>query len=121
MRETALAFAATCVGSLAQAQTTVRVSVDSTGAQGNLDSSFSSISADGRVVAFDSGASNLVTGDTNAASDVFVRLLQNGTTERVSVDSAGVQANSGSYYASISGNGRFVAFMSESSNLVAGD
>ena len=66
---------------------TTRVSVDSAGTQGDGDSSDPSISADGRYVAFDSLATNLVAGDTNAFSDVFVRDRQTGTTTRVSVDS----------------------------------
>ncbi|MEG4986469.1 calcium-binding protein [Microcoleus sp. BR0-C5] len=101
--------------------TTTRVSVDSAGNQGNLVSSQPSISADGRFVAFYSDASNLVPGDTNNLADIFVRDLSSNTTTRVSVDSAGNQANSDSYYPSISADGRFVAFSSNSSNLVPGD
>src|SRR5207237_7007630 len=78
------------------------------------------ISADGRFVAFAS-VSNVVVGDTNNAFDVFVRDRQTGTTERVSEDSAGGQANFGSISPAISADGRFVAFASLASNLVAGD
>ncbi|MEN4030122.1 MAG: hypothetical protein PQ975_05955, partial [Methanobacterium sp.] len=67
--------------------TTTLVSVSSTGEQGNGDSSQPSISADGRYVAFTSYATNLVTGDTNGVSDVFVRDLLLNITERVSVSS----------------------------------
>ena len=104
------------------AHTTERVSVDSTGAQANGGSWFGpSLSADGRHVAFESEASNLVAGDTNAKGDVFVRNRDRNVTERVSVDSAGVASNGHSYEASLSGDGRHVAFTSEASNLVAGD
>jgi hypothetical protein len=101
--------------------TTWRVSVDSAGVQGNAYSNYPSISADGRFVAFWSFASNLVVGDTNGVPDVFVHEIQGGTTERVSVDSAGVQGNDDSLDPSISADGRFVAFASLASSLVAGD
>ncbi|MGH2754064.1 MAG: hypothetical protein ACRDLB_06480, partial [Actinomycetota bacterium] len=85
-----------------------------------------SISANGRYVAFDSDATNLVAGDTNGARDVFVHDLRTGTTQRVSLDSAGNQAGSlvtlaDSSDPSISADGRFVAFESHASNLVLGD
>jgi len=98
--------------------TIARVSVDSAGNQGNSFSGFPSISADGRFVAFSSGASNLVPGDTNNTYDIFVRDRLTNTTTRVSVDSAGNQANSDSYNPSISADGRFVAFESDASNIV---
>ncbi|MEG4489099.1 calcium-binding protein [Microcoleus sp. D2_18a_B4] len=101
--------------------TTTRVSVDSAGNQGNSRSTSPSISADGRFVAFDSGASNIVPGDTNNSFDIFVRDRLTNTTTLVSVDSAGNQGNSGSGTPSISADGRFVAFSSVASNLVPGD
>jgi len=104
-----------------QSGTTERVSVDSLGGEGNSDSYGSSISADGRYVAFQSSATNLVGGDTNGVDDSFVRDRQNGRTERVSVDSLGVEGNSDSYDSSISANGRYVAFQSYATNLVNGD
>ncbi len=104
-----------------QSGTTERVSVDSSGAQGNSASEYPSISADGRYVAFHSFANNLVIGDTSGAHDVFVRDRQSGTTERVSIDSLGAQGNDHSYYPSISGDGRYVAFHSFATNLVSGD
>ena len=103
------------------AGTTVRVSVDSDEAQGDEDSYAASISSDGRYVAFHSAASNLVVGDTNGVPDVFVRDLTAGTTVRVSVDSDEAQGDGDSYAASISSDGRFVAFESAASNLVVGD
>ena len=100
-----------------QTGATTRVSVDSAGNQGNGGSYGADISADGRYVAFDSRASNLVPGDTNSAVDVFVHDRQNGITERVSVDSEGNEGYG--FYAAISGDGRYVAFASwASSNLV---
>jgi len=101
--------------------TTERVSVDSLEAQGNGESFGYSISADGRYVAFQSDASNLVAGDTNASSDVFLRDRQLGLTQRMSVDSSGTEGNGDSGLAQISADGRYVAFYSRASNLVAGD
>ena len=104
--------------------TTQRVSVSSAGRQGNGGSGLlngmggPSISADGRYVAFDSEATNLVKGDTNNTADVFVHDRLTGTTERVSVASSGAQANAGATEPGISGDGRFVAFESFSDNLV---
>ena len=103
---------------------TERVSVASDGTQGNDSSSYPSISADGRYVAFSSGASTLVPGDTNGCYDVFVHDRQTGQTMRVSVASDGTQGNasSGVYCGpSLSADGRYVAFESEASNLVPGD
>jgi Tol biopolymer transport system component len=100
---------------------TTRVSVDSTGAQANNSSSNPAISKDGRIVVFTSLASNLVPGDTNARSDVFVHDQTTGTTIRVSVSSAGAQGNGDSDSASMSADGRYVAFASTSTNLVPAD
>jgi Tol biopolymer transport system component len=101
--------------------TTTRVSVSSTGGQPNNGSYAPSISADGRFVAFESDASNLVDDDTNNLSDVFVRDTERNETKRVSVTNAGAQANGASFAPSISADGRYVAFQSSASNLVAGD
>src|SRR6266545_1948756 len=99
---------------------TRRVSVGSDGAPGNGGSYIPSISEDGDFVAFESGATNLVSDDTNNVGDIFVHDRQTGQTERVSVDSHGNQGNSVSYDPSISADGRFVAFYSLASNLVDG-
>ena len=101
---------------------TERVNVDSNGTQAGGGSSYGpSISPDGRYVAFVSGAS-LVAGDTNGREDVFVRDRVLGTTERISVASDGTQAdNTSSYTPRMSSDGRYVAFASHASNLVAGD
>ena len=100
---------------------TTRVSVDSRGRQANGSSAGSSLDGSGRYVAFESLATDLVPGDTNRVSDVFVRDRQTGETTRVSVDSRGRQANGGSAAPSLSADGRFVGFGSYGSNLVDGD
>jgi archaellum component FlaF (FlaF/FlaG flagellin family) len=105
---------------------TTPVSVATDGTQGDSRSYHPAVSADGRYVAFRSLSSNLVPGDTNGQSDVFVHDRLDGTTTRVSVSSSGAQANleaSGSWAGtpSISADGRFVAFESFASNLVPGD
>ena len=100
---------------------TVRVSVDSSGMQGDGFSSFSSTSADGRFVVFESGATNLVPNDTNATNDVFRYDIQTGEMARVSVDSSGMQANGMSHLPSISADGRYITYESHATNLVSGD
>jgi hypothetical protein len=101
--------------------TITRVSVATNSTQADSSSTFSSISADGRYIAFDSFATNLVSGDTNNATDVFVRDTESGTTTRVSVASDGTQGNGSSSNPSISGDGRYVAFQSGATNLVGAD
>jgi Tol biopolymer transport system component len=115
-----LAIALASTG-LAQSGSTVRVSVDSNGQAGNASSSWPSISADDRYVAFSSASTNLVAGDTNGFVDVFVRDRQNGTTRRVSLNSTGAQADNWCDTPAISRDGRFVVFASPASNLVPGD
>lgn len=85
--------------------------------EGNGISKAPVISADGRYIAFQSFANNLIEGDMNAFCDIFVydRIEDNIT--RVSVNSAGVEANAGSYYPSISGDGRYIAFYTTATNL----
>ncbi len=104
-----------------QAASTTRVSVDSAALQGNSFSFYPAISGDGRFVAFKSSATNLVAGDNNGVNDIFVHDRQATSTERVSIDSGANEANSSSEFPSISADGRFVAFLSTASNLVAGD
>ncbi len=105
------------------ANTTTRVSVDPQGGSANAHAivGAGAISADGRFVVFSSVASNLVAGDTNGMGDIFVRDMQSGTTQRVSLGLGGAQANAMSYQPAISANGRHVIFRSDASNLVAGD
>jgi Tol biopolymer transport system component len=106
---------------------TERVSVTSKGKQAGADrtnngSNSPTISADGRYVAFHSADSNLVPGDTNRTFDIFVHDRRTGRTTRVSISSAGRQANGESLGGpSISADGRYLAFTSLATNLVAGD
>jgi Tol biopolymer transport system component len=104
-----------------QSGETFLVSVANDGSQGNSYSTSPSVSSDGRYVAFESYASNLVAGDLNETTDVFIRDRLNLVTIRVSVASDGNEANGESYADSISGDGLHIAFTSEASNLVAGD
>jgi hypothetical protein len=97
-----------------------RVSLTANGTQGNEDSRSPSITEDGRYVAFQSRATNLVPGVNNARSQVYVYDRQTGTIECVSSNGQ-QQGNGDSSAPAISGHGRYVAFRSEASNLVAGD
>jgi Tol biopolymer transport system component len=100
---------------------TTRVSTASNGAEGNYYSGEPAISPDGRWVAFVSEATNLVPGDTNGVADVFVHDCATGRTLRMSLSSAGFQANGPSARPSLSKDGRHVAFASLASNLVGDD
>ena len=100
---------------------TTRISVDNNGNGGNASSSNPSISADGRYVAFDSWADNLVSGDNNDYRDVFVLERQTGTVARVSIDSNGNEGNGISTEPSVSADGRYVVFYSLADNLVPND
>jgi Tol biopolymer transport system component len=114
----ALVAAAPALGAVAE-----RISVSTTGEQGNGASSSAAMSADGRYTAFVSFASNLVPSDTNNGCDVFVRDNSNGVVERVSVSSTGAQVDTGFSCdaPAISGDGRFVAFHSDGAGLVPND
>jgi Tol biopolymer transport system component len=103
---------------------TRRVSVSSSGRQGNGNADSPAISPDGRCVAFTSTASDLVAGDTNGARDVFVHSLTTGATTRVDVGPGGRQANAGvsmGRAVAVSNGCRMVVFASAASNLVRGD
>ena len=100
---------------------TERISVGPDGVEGDGASVRPAISADGSVIAYSSSATNLVEGDTNSASDIFVHDRRTGTTERVSVGSGGAQGGAGSFAPAISADGRFVSFYSSAPNLVEGD
>jgi Tol biopolymer transport system component len=104
-----------------QTNTTTILSVAPNGTPGNSHSHHPRISADGRYVAFDSDANNLVTGDTNGHRDIFIRDRQTNTTTLVSVATDGTQGNGNSQDQGISADGRYVAFASYASNLVTGD
>src|SRR5262245_2647879 len=99
------------------------VSVNLTGTGGGNAHSISPfISTDGRYVAFESEASNLVANDTNGFSDVFLRDLQSGTTRLLSVNTSGTGGGTGASSSPvISADGRYVAFVSAASDLVAND
>ncbi len=96
-------------------------SLPSVTANGSSTISSISISADGRFVAFLSDADNLCGNDTNNCRDVFVRDLLVGTNILVSVATNGAIGDLGSFDVSLSGNGRYVAFMSRADNLAPGD
>jgi Tol biopolymer transport system component len=106
----------------------LRVSVYATGDARRPADSFApapgapaAVSGDGNLVAFASDSSNLVGGDTNSASDIFIRNRGIGKTERVSVAQGGGQADGASIDPAMSADGRFVVFASEATNLVPGD
>ncbi|GGL20320.1 hypothetical protein Sme01_73370 [Sphaerisporangium melleum] len=101
--------------------TTELVSVATDGTLADGLSSAPSFSADGRFAVFNSDATNLVPGDTNGGTDVFVRDRQARTTERVSLGRGGAQASGSSREQSISADGRYVAFESGAADLVDGD
>jgi Tol biopolymer transport system component len=117
-------FVTAGVAALACGQNPItRVSVDDAGVQGDRDSMSywprTSVSGDGRFVAFDSQATNLVAGDVDGIYDVFVYDRVQQTIACMSVDSSGAPA--WGFAPSISRDGRFVAFASENDNLVAND
>jgi Tol biopolymer transport system component len=98
-----------------------RVSTSASGEQGNGRSSGPSLSADGGRVAFSSAASNLVPGDANGVSDVFVKDLGTGEVTLVSASAGGEQGNGASADASLSADGKHVAFAGTAGNLAPGD
>ncbi|MBI1850320.1 MAG: calcium-binding protein [Planctomycetes bacterium] len=100
---------------------TTRENLGSGGVQSDEGTSKSDMSDDGRFVVFESSSTYLVPGDTNSMGDIFVHDSQTNETVRVSTDSAGNEGNLLSFYPSISGDGRFVAFISYAENLVPGD
>jgi Tol biopolymer transport system component len=100
---------------------TERVSVSSSGTEADADCNRPGISADGRIVVFESRATNLVAGDTNGVEDVFVHDRSTGTTDRVDVASSGSPATQGALDPALSADGRVVAFTSISDDLVPGD
>lgn len=104
-----------------QASTVRRLSLSQQGKEGNGNSTSPFISADAARVAFTSEATNLVLGDTNGFSDVFmVGTFDNEVIERVSLASSGGQANGSSFRPSLSSDGRLVVFESNATNLISG-
>ena len=104
-----------------QLGTIVRVSVDAAGLEADGGGGNPSISADGHFVAFESGATNLLPGDMNGFSDIYVKDTVTGAVSRASLTSTGGEPNNEAINASISGDGRFVVFDSEADNLVPND
>jgi len=113
-------FLGTALPALA-APTTVRVSLSSADAQGNGGSIRSAISNNGRLIAFESVATNLIGNDSNNAQDIFIRNRKSGKTSRISKRSNGAEANGISQLPFISDSGRFVAFSSDATNLIGQD
>ncbi|NOR88892.1 MAG: hypothetical protein GQ524_01425, partial [Anaerolineales bacterium] len=106
---------------LAHPSETERVSINSAGSEGNQVSRIPSINADGQLIVFASEATNLVNGDTNNFQDIFIHDWLTGTTERVSLNMHGQEANGASDWPEISADGLSVVFTSTASNLVDGD
>ncbi|MBK8177090.1 MAG: hypothetical protein IPK66_18080 [Rhodospirillales bacterium] len=106
-----------------ETQDITRADIGENGALPNGDVSYSrsSLSADGCFVAFGSNSSNFVEDNNNGSPNVFVKDLQTGVLTRVSTAADGTQGNGSSYEASISADGRYVAFSSAASNLVLDD
>ena len=104
---------------------TERISVSSSGDQQTTGSAngqmTATVSSDGNLVAFESNASDLVSDDTNDKTDIFLRNRSAGTTIRISVDSQGNEANGNSRSPMISSDGRYIAYESSATNLVADD
>jgi Tol biopolymer transport system component len=100
---------------------TLRISATRQGGQADGASYAPSLSRDGRLVAFASEATNLVASDSNGVADVFVRDSATGRTERISLAAGGREASAPSDSPALSAAGRFVAFSSESDELVPGD
>ena len=118
----------TCLGASGCTPSTTLVTTDRNGDPAFMGGQLASVTADGRYVGFLSQDGNIVAGDTNGFQDVFVRDTCNGapagctpSTTRISLADNGSEPNSQSYAAAISATGRYVAFASEASNLVAGD
>ncbi len=97
------------------------VSVTDRGVRANGESFFPSISGDGHLVAFQSAATNLVAGDTNNQSDIFLKDLRSGELTRVSTTASGGQGQGMSHSVALSEDGSTAAFVSRASNLVPGD
>ena len=101
--------------------TTTLISKDISGGGTNGGSYSPSISADGRYVVYYSSASNLVTGDTNSRYDIFLYDTVGNTTTLISKNTSGGGADENSTNSSISGDGRYVVYYSQATDLVTGD
>lgn len=101
--------------------TTVRISEGPGDVEGDFASRFPVISGDGRVVAFQSDATNLVPNDGNGATDIFLYYVETGALTRASVSAGGSESNGGSGFPTINALGSEIAFGSAATNLVPGD
>lgn len=103
--------------------TDVLVNVNDEGEVANeVSTSDARLSSDGRLVAFTSWATNLITGVAVAPSrHVYVRDVVAATTREISVAADGASSNGDDILADVSGDGRYVFFTSTGSNLVPGD
>ncbi len=118
---TLLPAPAASVGGGAATEVVARASLTSSGVQSAGESRAPAISGDGRFVGFESPATDLVPGDTNERTDIFVHDRDTGALERVNVASDGTEANAHSHNVSLSADGRYVAFDSEAWELIPGD
>ena len=100
-------------------QTVKRISINSSGVTGDRPSYAPTINADGNKIVFYSTSTNLVTNDTNDTSDIFLRDLNNNTTQLISITKSGVRSNKESAEGTISGDGTVVAFSSTSTTLTS--
>ena len=116
-----LAVAALSIASSAVAQQTQRISVGYDGSEANGRSYFPVISGNGRYVSYLSEANNLVANDLNGVGDVFLWDRRTGTTSRVSLGEGGVESNGESSAGAISRSGRYLAFETTATNIVAAD
>ncbi len=98
-----------------------RITMGFNGSEPNSGSHSPSISADGRFIAFESNATNLVVDDINVATDIFVYDRETGLTERVNVTDAGIAGNFDSGRPAISGDGSVVTFHTQATNLIPGE
>ncbi len=104
------------------ANTTVLVSTNINGTGGGNDNSvLGQVSTNGQFVVFQSDASDLVPNDTNGVTDIFMRNGVAGTTTLVSVAPDGSPGNGASTDPVMTPDGRYVAFISSATNLMAGD
>lgn len=100
--------------------TTERVNLTDGDSESVLGAQYADMSGDARYVVFESQTDNLVAGDTNFSSDIFIRDRTLGTTTRVSTSALGAESDAGGYEPTISDDGRYVAFRSSATNLVTG-
>ena len=97
--------------------TTKLISTAPSGGEGNGDCYAPTISGDGKSVAFESNATNLITDDKNGVKDIFIWYSVTNKIERVSLGNDGKEANAASYEPSVSGDGNSIAFTSTASNI----